>query len=178
MTCDLVVHSWVYDWQTLIAGGLAFIGGAGAIVATRMTTAYTKNSERRKIAAQSHAACQLLGAVAREIAARCTTIEGGLKSNWPVPYTEPEVTRIFQVIRKPSLATVWTSLGLVGREAVTKYLQLDIAIESLETEWLPGMTGTQVANVVGNIRLIAHGVVGELASEQKRYSDVLAAKGL
>ena len=177
-------HSWVYEWQTLIAGVMALIAGIGAVLATRHAAtreieaaerqiAYAKDAETRKLAREAKAACGLLNMNALFILVAAKQIVDSIKSEWEVPILEHEAKEFFSKIKKPDLSVVWSSLNLIGNDAAAAYVSLDHSVEHVILSWYPGINGTQMSNLLDSVVNAAIEAISKLGAESGKNEQIL-----
>jgi hypothetical protein len=162
---------WAYDWQTMIAGVLAIVGGwlayragirqanatrssaEGQIEAIREQTAAAKQqaadlklAEQRRLARERLAVAGLLYTALGVVVGQ---IEGA-RSMFSVPADGlvDEGGLIRRQVGKPGFAYLWERIGVFEGEIVAGFLNLEIAVDRMQAEKGARLSASRPARVI------------------------------
>jgi uncharacterized protein YfiM (DUF2279 family) len=149
---------FVDHWQTLIAGGLAVVAGAGAIWGTirsanreiaaaqeqtkaaQRQTAVTREIERRRIAREGYAFHAMLEAAMGAVIADVGAARELSRSDFsPVPGIVTYQVR--QRVKRAGFAELRGAFLRFGGPNTAQFLQLDEEIEDFAGQWEMGLSG-------------------------------------
>jgi hypothetical protein len=200
VSCSTGFVGWLYDWQTLITGGVALLAGVLAFLAgvkganatrsaaqieaaaTAEQTAALKQqnadlcrAERRRLARESLTAARLLAAslemTSNEVEKARLSFSPGSPDSI---IEEPSASGIRQIVHKPQFAAdLWARVGNLNREILSPLLNLDAQIDQMR-----GQSGPTPANVLTEQLNSLSAIVGSLrelaADEEKRAVTALS----
>lgn len=192
MACEyLGAERWLYDWQTLIGGGLALLAGVVAVVGTyfigrsqvraiihQSDLAETENARlrqegRRERAQHGLAAVRLLNGVIARNEDGMTKLGKALdQPNYRD--SDSQVPRDWRqgIILKTDLQVVWATLGICSRDVVHHYLILDMRLTQFSSSEIFG--SRTLITQLEEIRKITDGLKRALDDEKKHCDAVLA----
>jgi hypothetical protein len=201
MSCDPVVHFWLYDWQTLVAGVLAVVAGIGTIWATRdaatrqiataagqiaiaerqLQAAEAENQrlrtvEKRERAGRSLIACRMLEGVLAILEEQADRVAKEIPGSNNLQYTlnPVEIRELFTKIRKPELGVVWGNLGMIEFSTGQIYMRLDFLLSNWQQIEASNWPSTKVESVVREIASLAKAGRQELSQTAHSMNQILA----